>query len=155
MSDEPVKKWSFKIVDFDRYLRPTDSLPSCFPVQSCSLGVAAEPPYAGNPRRANLFDINLIRQSDAATPVFMRLCAAGEVLHSVLLELVAEKDGTEVFRMNLELVNATINSVYPNGSDMAPGLGLTESLSFQYEKLRVMATEREKKGGADLTPQRP
>ncbi len=155
MSDEPTKKWSFKIADFDRYLRASDAVPSRFPLQSCSLGVYAEPLGSGQPRRANLYDVTVFRQCDAATPVLMRLCATGEVLHSVSLELVAEKDGTEVFRMSVEMINATISSVYPNGADMAPGFGMTESISFQYEKLRVIAVEGEKKGSADLTPQRP
>lgn len=155
MTDEPVKKWTLKIADFDRYLRPGDSVPSRFPVQSCSMGVAAEPPYNGQPRRTNVFDVSLVRNSDAATPILMRLCAAGEVLHSVTIELVAEKDGTEVFRMSIEMINAVINSVYPNGSEFSSGFGLSESISFQYEKLRISAKEGEHKGGADMQQQRP
>lgn len=157
MTDEYKKTWTMRIVDFDRHLRPTDAHPGKFELQSFHVALYADQPMAGQPRNVHMSDAGISRESDAATPILMRLCHSGEVLPKVLIEMITEKDGVEVTRMTFELINATIATVSPGGSPhgMGPGVGMQESISMRYEKLKSSVIEGERKGGAELVAPTP
>ena len=157
MTDDYKKTWTMRIVDFDRHLRPTDAHPGKFELQSFHMGLYSDQPNSGQPRNVHMSDVSVMRESDAATPILMRLCHSGEVLPKVVIEMITEKDGVEVSRMTFELVNASIANISPGGSPhgTGPGIGMQETLSLRYEKLKSSVIEGERKGGAELVPPAP
>jgi type VI secretion system Hcp family effector len=153
MPDEIKKFCTMRVVGLDRYLRQGDSVRDKFEIMSFNHGIFAEPQMAGAPRRVQIYDVSVVRECDAATPVFMRLCQTGDSLTSVTLELRVEKDGKEVYRMTHELLNARVSRVNASAS-MHTGMEYRpyEDIAFSFEKLRVNVTEGELRGGTELKP---
>jgi type VI protein secretion system component Hcp len=117
--------------------------------------MSADPPAAGAPRRVHMYDVSVVRFSDAATPVLMRLCQTGDTLNSVVVEVRAEKDGKELYRMAYELLNAKVSRINPGGSSGGMDYQPVEDVGFSFEKLRVSVTNGEQNGSAELRPNTP
>lgn len=155
MTDDIKQSWSMRINSLARFLKPGDNVSDKCDIMSFSHGLGAEPQAAGNPRRVYMYDVSVMRYSDAATPVLMRLCQTGESLNSVVIETRAEKDGKEIYRMTYELLNARVSRVNPSGSAGGPDYRPIEDVGFSFEKLRMNVAEGEQKGSAELTPPAP
>lgn len=155
MSDEIKKTWTMRIQGLDRYLRSGDNVRDKCDILSFNHGIYAEPPMQGSPRRVHLYDLTVVRETDAATPILMRLCHTGDTLQSVSVELRAEKDGKEIYRLVYELLNARISRVNPGGSVHGSDYRPIEDVGISFEKLRVHTREGEQQGSAELTPPSP
>lgn len=155
MPDEIKKRWTLRAGGLDRYVKPGDNVRDKCDLLSFSHGIYADPTVAGSPRRVQIYDVSVMRETDAATPVFMRLCQTGETLHQVLIEMIAEKDGKEIYRLSYELLNAKVSRVNPGGSVHGPDYRPVEDVAFSFEKLRIRVTEGEQNGSAELKPTTP
>ncbi|MCA8914319.1 MAG: type VI secretion system tube protein Hcp [Planctomycetes bacterium] len=155
MSDEIKKNWTLKVNGLDRHVKPGDSVRDKCELTSVSHGIYADQPMAGQPRRTQIYDLSVARETDAATPIFMRLCQTGEVLSQVIVELVAEKDGKEIYRLTYELLNARISRVNTGGSAHGPDFRPYDDMAFTFEKMRMRVTEGEQLGSAELKPNSP
>jgi type VI secretion system Hcp family effector len=156
MADEVKKFCSMRVVGLDRYVRQGDSVRDRFDIMSFNHGIYADPQIAGAPRRVQIYDVSAVRECDAATPIFMRLCQTGDALPSVTFEIRAEKDGKEIYRMTYELLNARVSRVNANAS-VHGGMEYRpfEDIAFTFEKLRINVTEGEQRGGTELKPSAP
>ncbi|MCB9893113.1 MAG: type VI secretion system tube protein Hcp [Planctomycetes bacterium] len=155
MSDEIKKQWTLKINGLDRFVKPGDSVRDKCELSSVSHGIFADQPMAGQPRRTQIYDLSVARETDAATPIFMRLCQTGEALPQVIVELVAEKDGKEIYRLTYELLNARISRVNTGGSVHGQDFRPYDDMAFTFEKMRMRVTEGEQNGSAELKPTSP
>ena len=157
MSDEIKKTWIMRCIGLDRHVKPGDSVRDKCDVLSVNHGIYADPPTPGQPRRTQIYDFNVSRETDAATPIFMRLCQTGEALTQLVIEMVAEKDGKEIYRLTYDLQNARISrvntggSVHVHGADYRP----MDDMGLTFEKLRMRVTEGEQAGSAELKPTAP
>ncbi|MCA8910953.1 MAG: type VI secretion system tube protein Hcp [Planctomycetes bacterium] len=155
MTDDIKQSWTIRFNSLGRFLKSGDNVSDKCDILSFSHGMAAEPPAAGAPRRVHLYDVSVMRYSDAATPVLMRLCQTGDSLNSVVIEMKAEKDGKEIYRMAFEILNARVSRINPGGSAGGMDYKPVEDVGFTFEKLRVHVTHGEQNGSAELTPQSP
>jgi type VI protein secretion system component Hcp len=155
MSNDVKKSWTMHIQGLDRYVRSGDSVRDKWDILSFNHGIYADPPVAGVPRRTQVFDMSIMRESDAATPVLMRLCQTGDILPVVLIEMRAEKDGKEIYRLTYELLNATIGRVNTSALMHSPDYRATEDIGIAFEKLRMKVVDGEQHAGAELTPSSP
>ncbi|MCA8918743.1 MAG: type VI secretion system tube protein Hcp [Planctomycetes bacterium] len=155
MSDEIKQSWSVRFNSLARFLKAGDSVSDKCDILSFSHGMSAEAQVAGSPRRVHMYDVSVVRYCDAATPVLMRLCQTGESLPSVVIEMRAEKDGKELYRMAFEILNARVSRINPGGSSGSMDYRPIEDIGFTFEKLRVNVTHGEQNGSAELTPPSP
>lgn len=155
MSDEIKKTWTMRIQGLDRFVRSGDNVRDKCDIMSFSHGIYADPPMPGAPRRVQVYDLSVVRETDAATPILMRLCQTGDTLQSVIVEMRAEKDGKEVYRLVYELLNAKISRLHPGGSVHGQDFRPIEDVGISFEKIRVHVKEGEQQGSAELTPPSP
>jgi len=155
MSDEIKKTWTMHIPGLERFARAGDNVSEKCDMLSMSHGMYADPPVPGTPRRVQVYDVSVMRETDAATPVLMRLCQTGDTLQQVVIEMRAEKDGKEVYRLVYELLNAKIGRVNLGGSVHGFEYRPNEDLGISFEKLRIHVKEGEQQGSAELTPPSP
>ncbi len=153
MPDEITKQWRMRIPGLRNHALPGDSVPETTEFMSLSHGVHFDPGYAGGNSQVHVQDVNLFRYSDAATPVFMKLCATADPMPQVFLDLVTLKDGVEISRMEYELVNARVSSVAPGGSNSGPD-GMSEGLTLRFEKMKLRVVQGGSSSHVDLVPQR-
>jgi type VI secretion system Hcp family effector len=155
MADEIKKFCTMRVIGLDRFLKQGDSVRDKSDVFSFNHGIYADPQMAGAPRRVQIYDVSAVRESDAATPIFMRLCQTGDMLSSVIFEMRAEKDGKEIYRMTYELLNARVSRVNASASLHSTEHHPVEDIAFTFEKLRINVTEGEQRGGTELKPSAP
>ncbi|MBZ0136413.1 MAG: type VI secretion system tube protein Hcp [Planctomycetes bacterium] len=155
MSDEVKKSWIMRIQGLDRFARSGDNVRDKCDIMSFSHGIYADPPMSGSPRRVQLYDVSIVRETDAATPLLMRLCQTGDTLQQVTVEMRAEKDGKEIYRLVYELLNARISRLHPGGGIHGPDYRPVEDIGLSFEKLRIHVKEGEQQGSAELTPTSP
>lgn len=155
MTDDVKKTWTMRMIGLDRFVKAGDSVRDKFEIINFSHGIYAEPVTAGNPRRVMLYDISIVRETDAATPVLMRLCQTGDALPQVFIELRVEKDGKEIYSFTYELINARITRMNTSGSSHGTDYRLYEDLGLSFEKIRSHVKDGETRGSAELTPPAP
>lgn len=153
MSDEITKQWRMRVPGLRNHALPGDSVPETMEILSLSHGIHFDPGYAGSSPQVHVQDLNLYRYSDAATPVFMKLCATADPMPQVFFDLVTQKGGVEIARMEYELVNARVSSLSPGGSGGGPD-GLSEGLTLRFEKLKLRVVQGGNTSHVDLVPQR-
>lgn len=155
MTDDIKQTWTLRFNSLGRFLKSGDNVGDKCEIMSFSHGMASDPQVAGSPRRVHMYDVSVVRYCDAATPVLMRLCQTGESLNSVVIEMRAEKDGKELYRMAFEILNARVSRINPGGSSGSMDYRPIEDIGFTFEKLRVFVTHGEQNGSAELTPPSP
>ncbi len=92
--------------------------------------------------RASLSDVSIMKVTDKLTPLLFDDCATGNVLSKV--EIIYDKpmgEGQEDY-FKLEMEDVLITSVQLSGSSENP----TESVSFAYEKIKVMYNPEDDEG---------
>jgi type VI protein secretion system component Hcp len=146
---------TLRIPDFDRHLRPSESVPKSFEVSSFNYGLGTDISQGTPVRKTFMYELSLGRTPDAATPVFMRMCATGETINSLTVEIVRTVDGKEVSRVVYECIGATVYGVYPSYSGGEGHFHSSENLLFKFDKVKVHAQYGEHKGEAELVPSTP
>ncbi|GIK54120.1 MAG: hypothetical protein BroJett014_30930 [Planctomycetota bacterium] len=149
-----ARKWVLRISNLDRFVPKGDSVKDEFELLSFSHGIYAHSLPDGS-RQVQMQDINVMRASDAATPVLFKLCLSGDVLDSVVLELRTIDDDRDVFLMRYELLKARVAAVNPGGSPQSGDPALVEGLTFTCERLRMHVHNRDGHSTVDLTPPKP
>ena len=92
--------------------------------------------------RASLSDVTIMKVADKLTPLLFDDCATGNVLSKV--EIIYDKpmgEGQEDY-FKIEMEDVLITSVQLSGSSENP----TESISFAYEKIKVMYNPEDDEG---------
>lgn len=152
---DSVKKWVLRIQGLDRFVPNGDSVKDEFELLSFNHGVYAQNLPDGS-RQVQLQDINVMRASDAATPILFKLCMSGDVLDSVVLELRSLQDERETFLLRYELLKARVGAVSPGGGPQSPDPALVESIMFSYERLRMhVHNGGGHKSTVDIVPPKP
>jgi type VI protein secretion system component Hcp len=149
-----VKKWIMRLGGIDRYVPKGDSVKDEFEIFSFSHGVYAQNLPDGS-RQVQLQDINVMRASDALTPVLFKICMSGDVLDSVVLELRTIQDERETFVVRYELLKARIGAVTPGGSPQSQEPALVESLVVSFERMRMHVHNAHEKSTVDIVPPKP
>ncbi|MBX3474906.1 MAG: type VI secretion system tube protein Hcp [Planctomycetes bacterium] len=152
MADEISRKWRMSIPSLGNHALPGDNVPTEWDIWSVSHGLHYDPGYGGQAARTHVQDMALSRNVDAATPVLLKLCATADPLPLVKLELVAIKDGTEIQRIEYELIDARVSSVHPGGSAYGGDQAMMESLMLRFEKMKMRVTQGGHKGHVDVVP---
>jgi type VI protein secretion system component Hcp len=148
-------KITLKIPDLDRHLRPNENLPRSFSIQNISFGMGHDQSGATTSKRLHMYELNCSRETDAATAVFMRMCATREVINSVHIEIVQTLDGKEISRVDYELVGATIGAVHTGYSAGSGHYHTSENVVLNYDKIKVHAKQGEYNSNAELVPPNP
>jgi type VI protein secretion system component Hcp len=149
-----VKKWVMRLSGIDRYVPKGDNVKDEFEILSFNHGVYAQNLPDGS-RQVQVQDINVMRASDALTPVLFKICMSGEILDSVIIELRTVQDERETFVMRYELLKARIGAVSPGGSPQGQDPALVESLMLSYERLRMHVHNSHDKSTVDIVPPKP
>lgn len=152
MADEIIRKWRAHVPGLGNHALPGDNVPETFEIMSVSHGMHFDPGYGGHAARTHVQDIALVRGVDAATPVFLKLCATADPLPLVKLELVSLKDNVEISRVEYELIDARVSSTHMGGSPMGGDPAMTESLMLRYEKLKMKVVQGGHNGHVQVVP---
>lgn len=152
MADEVIRKWRMSIPGFGNHALPGDNVPTDFDILSVSHGIHFDPGYGGSAARANVQEVALMRAVDAASPVFMKLCATADPIPLVKLELTAHKDNVEISRIEYDLVDARVTSVHLGGGAYGGDPAMSESLMLRFDKLKMRVVQGGHKGHVDLVP---
>lgn len=149
-----VKKWVMRLGGIDRFVPKGDSVNDEFDIFSFSHGVYAQNLPDGS-RQVQLQEINVMRASDALTPLLFKICMSGDVLDSVIIDLRTTQDERETFVLRYELLKARISSVSPGGSPHSQDPALVESLTISFERMRMHVHNTHEKSTVDIVPPKP
>jgi len=152
MADEVIRKWRMSVPSLANHALPGDNVPGEFEIHSVSHGLHYDPGYGGSPPRAHVQEMALTRGVDAATPVFLKLCATADPIPLVKLELLAHKDGVEISRIEYELIDARVTSIHPGGSAYGGDSFMSESLMLRFEKLKMRVVQGGHTGHVQVVP---
>ena len=98
----------------------------------------------GSTQRADFQDLSVVKELDTATPLLSQACWSGKHIDKVTLELNRAAGEKRETYMTYEMENVIISSVSVGGG----GGGLpTESLTFNYGKLKTTYHKQARKGG--------
>ncbi len=98
----------------------------------------------GSTQRADFQDLSVVKELDASTPLLSQACWSGKHIDKVVLELNRAAGDDRTKYMLYEMENVIISSVSVGGG----GGGIpTESLTFNYGKLKTTYIKQARKGG--------
>jgi type VI secretion system secreted protein Hcp len=83
------------------------------------------------------FKITVVKNTDKSTPKLQLLCASGQYLRSVKIDLVRSTSAGPVIFMSYELNNVTVSSI---NIDVSSG-GTTETVTLGFSKIKTIYTE--------------
>lgn len=90
--------------------------------------------------------IAISKLADLSSPILMQTCSAGRTIPKARLEFMrADGDGNPVKYYEIELENVLLGSV---DQVVHPGVGLQESLTLKFSKVRWKYTQQKISGGA-------
>jgi type VI secretion system secreted protein Hcp len=90
--------------------------------------------------------IALTKLADLSSPLLMQICSAGRTVPKAKLEFMrADSEGMPVKYYEVELENVLIGSV---DQSVHPGVGLQDSLTLKFAKVRWKYTQQKIGGGA-------
>jgi type VI secretion system secreted protein Hcp len=90
------------------------------------------------------FNITVVKNIDKATPKLQLLCASGQYLRSVKIDLVRSTSAGPVIFMSYELNNVTVSSI---NVDVSSG-GATETVTLGFSKIKTIYTEVDQRTGS-------
>ncbi|RLC20194.1 MAG: Hcp1 family type VI secretion system effector [Deltaproteobacteria bacterium] len=99
----------------------------------------------GSTQRADFQDLSIVKELDSASPLLNKACWGGTHIGTVVLQLNRAAGDQRQKYMEYELTNVIISSVSIGGG----GGGVpTESITFNYGKIKTVYTKQARKGGA-------
>jgi type VI secretion system secreted protein Hcp len=98
----------------------------------------------GTTQRADFQDLSIVKLMDSSSPKLFAACAQGDHIAKVILELCRAAGKEHLPYMNYELENVVITSVSVGGGG---GGEPTESVTFNYGKIKQVYTTQKRKGG--------
>lgn len=98
-------------------------------------------------------DFTIMKYLDKASPKLYEFCSSGKHLKEVVLEL-CRAGGDKVKYMEIKMEEAIVSMVAPTGSSHGEGGFPTESVSFNYGKIKWTYTQQKRadgSGGGNVT----
>ena len=109
-------------------------------IESVSFGLGQKPVTAGASRRraaVSLDDLVVVKTVDKATPKLMEVCAKGEAIPKLELDMTAS-NGRVYYKVTLE--NVMVTSVKTN-TVCDPGCQVFEEVAISYSKIKWEYTD--------------
>ncbi len=98
----------------------------------------------GSTQRADFQDLSVVKELDSSSPLLNKACWGGQHIDKVVLQLNRAAGDKRQKYMEYELTNVIISSISIGGG----GGGVpTESLTFNYGKIKTVYTKQARKGG--------
>jgi type VI secretion system secreted protein Hcp len=98
----------------------------------------------GSAQRADFQDLSIVKELDSASPLLNKACWGGQHIDKVVLQLNRAAGEKRQKYMEYTMENVIISSVSIGGG----GGGIpTESVTFNYGKIKTVYTKQARKGG--------
>lgn len=107
----------------------------------------------GTTERVDHSDFQIVKNLDKASPKLYELCCTGKHVANVTLEL-CRAGGDKLKYMEVKMEQVIISSVHPGGSSKGDDNLPTESVSFNYGKIKWTYTQQKRadgSGGGNVT----
>jgi type VI secretion system secreted protein Hcp len=119
-------------------------------LQSVSFGIKVETTTgaAGSTSRAVAGEVKCVKVLDKSSPLLMRSLTLGEVIPILTIEFTRSTAAGDEPYLKYELKDVLISSysIAPGGGGSGEGEAPTETLSLNYEEIKVTYTERDEAG---------